>query len=469
MRCANRRVAAAAIAVALVAAGDASAQNRPKPGDPPYEPAPLILPAVAPAALGARSLGMGRAFIALADDATASVTNPAGLAFLTRPQLSLHGRVGRDEQQSLLAGGAWAAATADEMRARASADPAFGLSSPLPPLAVDARSAFEEDALRPAFAAGVWPMRRATLSAFLEQSRQLSGGGSVELFEPFFADRYRSDTQLELSVWSLGVGAATTIGERWRVGAALRGTRYELAAFDSYRLDDWSDHEFESDPPTFDHVDIDLTRTAVDDSDLILGLTLGAVVEPREDWSVGLVYRQGGRASFETRIEQIRCTDVPGQGTCVIDDPASWVVTERDGRLAASIPDTFGVGVAWWVDDPLVIALDVTRDDYGRVEPDVAGAIGDRFRAALEPPGEATRVHLGAEYEVGAGRRSAPLYVRAGLFTEPDRDGSRGIDSDRVFVTLGAGVVWHTLQFDGAVQLGDGIGRALLSIEYRFR
>ncbi len=41
---------------------------------------------------GARSLGLGGAFIALADDATASEANPAGLTLLFRPEVSIHGR-----------------------------------------------------------------------------------------------------------------------------------------------------------------------------------------------------------------------------------------------------------------------------------------------------------------------------------------------------------------------------------------
>ena len=41
---------------------------------------------------GARSLGFGGAFVALADDATAAYANPAGLNQLTRPEISLEGR-----------------------------------------------------------------------------------------------------------------------------------------------------------------------------------------------------------------------------------------------------------------------------------------------------------------------------------------------------------------------------------------
>src|SRR6516162_10556360 len=41
---------------------------------------------------GARSMGMGGAFLGLADDATAAYTNPAGLTQLVTPELSIEGR-----------------------------------------------------------------------------------------------------------------------------------------------------------------------------------------------------------------------------------------------------------------------------------------------------------------------------------------------------------------------------------------
>src|SRR5438045_9762113 len=41
---------------------------------------------------GARSLGLAGAFTAVADDATASEANPAGLSILTRPEISISGR-----------------------------------------------------------------------------------------------------------------------------------------------------------------------------------------------------------------------------------------------------------------------------------------------------------------------------------------------------------------------------------------
>src|SRR5437764_6094087 len=53
---------------------------------------------------GARSLGMGGAFIGAADDATAAFANPAGLGFLTLREVSAEGRY-RSLETPFLQGG----------------------------------------------------------------------------------------------------------------------------------------------------------------------------------------------------------------------------------------------------------------------------------------------------------------------------------------------------------------------------
>ena len=53
---------------------------------------------------GARSLALGSAFIAVADDATAAFTNPAGLTFLVKPEVSAEIRYRRLETPYLSGG-----------------------------------------------------------------------------------------------------------------------------------------------------------------------------------------------------------------------------------------------------------------------------------------------------------------------------------------------------------------------------
>src|ERR1051325_10830650 len=47
---------------------------------------------------GARSLGMGGAFLGLADDASAAEANPAGLTILRKPEVSVEGRNFEEQQ-----------------------------------------------------------------------------------------------------------------------------------------------------------------------------------------------------------------------------------------------------------------------------------------------------------------------------------------------------------------------------------
>lgn len=49
---------------------------------------------------GARGNAMGRAFIGVADDASATITNPAGLVLLTRPQVSLEFKTANREEDA---------------------------------------------------------------------------------------------------------------------------------------------------------------------------------------------------------------------------------------------------------------------------------------------------------------------------------------------------------------------------------
>src|SRR5213595_521556 len=55
---------------------------------------------------GARSLGMGGAFLGLADDASAAEANPAGLTILRKPEFSMEGR-NYLEQQILTTSGTY--------------------------------------------------------------------------------------------------------------------------------------------------------------------------------------------------------------------------------------------------------------------------------------------------------------------------------------------------------------------------
>src|SRR5690349_21131094 len=78
-----------AAALVVLVATSALAQQPPPGTDRQIGPPPVQYNFQPP---GARSLAMSASFIGLADDATASESNPAGLTILTKPELSAHFR-----------------------------------------------------------------------------------------------------------------------------------------------------------------------------------------------------------------------------------------------------------------------------------------------------------------------------------------------------------------------------------------
>src|SRR6266849_10095139 len=102
---------------------------------------------------GARSLGMGGAFLGLADDASAAEANPAGLTILRKPEVSIEAR-NYLEQQILTTSGTF------------------------PDLA---RTAFSHYSKRvePTFASFVYPFKNFTIGAYFHEPLRNAGAGSV--------------------------------------------------------------------------------------------------------------------------------------------------------------------------------------------------------------------------------------------------------------------------------------------------
>lgn len=150
---------------------------------------------------GARALSMGGAFIGLADDATASEFNPAGLWQLRRPEIA--GQIiysHRREEVSLF------------RQSGVTGMPEFATT--------------EEDDFIPSFASLVYPTKHVVLglSEFTNLSFERSWSEQVGL------ERRRVSSREEAANYALGLTAATGVTDRLSVGATLRYNffRYEF-------------------------------------------------------------------------------------------------------------------------------------------------------------------------------------------------------------------------------------------------
>ncbi|HEX9457977.1 MAG TPA: hypothetical protein VGA84_02480, partial [Thermoanaerobaculia bacterium] len=116
---------------------------------------------------GARSLGMGGAFLGLADDASAAEANPAGLTILRKPEITIEGRNYQEQQ-------------------------VFTTSGTFPDLQ---RTAFSHYSQRvdPTFASIVYPTKFFTIGAYYHEPLRNEGTGQVVPVRNTFTGEIKTD------------------------------------------------------------------------------------------------------------------------------------------------------------------------------------------------------------------------------------------------------------------------------------
>ena len=449
---------------------------------------------------GARSLGLGGAFIALADDATASEANPAGLTLLFRPEVSIHGRTGSTRLETFDLSSAVALDSLNSFR------PDFGLP-PIRPgeqvgnaFADSPRVELEDSTTEVSFASFVKPFETYTFSIYYQKAADFSASSQFRAYDDGFLDIYRTQQAVGVDLESFGISAAFKAGEFLSVGFSLRHSTLEISTFQELRVDYFNDLEFGFENPdlippenaSIDQllalpiIDFSLDRLLIDNSDGDITFNVGILLNPKPNakWSVGLVYKDGGDYEVSGITESIDCLNSNG----LVDvDPltpgfqnafcnpetltGNGVTVDRQPITGQriQIPDFLGVGVAWRITDRLKLAFDANYITYSDLDQRLLDEPNapEQLRSRIEAIDDEVELHLGIEYTSFVG--SVPLILRTGAYTDPDHDGFRGIDSDETFYTLGLGtVIGQNLQLDIAGQFGGPVDSGVLSLVYRF-
>lgn len=431
---------------------------------------------------GARSLGLGGAFIGLADDATAAFTNPAGLIILSRQEVSIEGR-SFDSRSEF----------AD--RGHAFGDPTgLGVDT----IAGIERGEGKSDIEALSFISYVYPRKRWAIAVYrhklanFDTSFDAQGAyfdvpltfADVNLDDFFLFRLVPTRTAIDLDIFNLGVSAAVRVTEGFSIGVGV--SYYDFALDSRVQIYDLS-----FDPPLgapggyFGPADFSAANrlgTAVqsgDDEDLAVNLGLLWKFHPK--WSIGAVYRQGPEFEFTERV----VFEGVGGG----EPPAT-------GRF--NIPDVWGLGLAFRPSDVVTITFDYDRIEYSVLaEGFEAGPFG--LSPDLFAVDDGEELHLGFEY-VFAGLKY-PLALRAGIWEDPahrlrfvgstdvvgsndlgqailnslDASDRRAADilyfnsTDEVHYSAGFGLVFgERFQLDAAVDLSDLIDTLSLSGVFRF-
>jgi long-chain fatty acid transport protein len=369
---------------------------------------------------GARSLAMGASFLGLADDATASESNPAGLTILTKPEFSAHFRYSEFENHA--------------------------------PNTVTGEG-FETFTTRlgsPSFFSVVYPWKRAAVSLYYQRAADFR---SRSLFGDFLSEEFYNDDLVDVRfrAENIGLSAAFKPNDKVSVGGSLRATRVQMDSLQQVTL------VFPLDSSVVARY---VATNTIESTETKASFNAGILITPTPKLSLGGVYKRGVDLDFSATAQ--------ATADAQFVDPITSPVAR--GTIRVTVPDVFGGGIAVRPTDQFTILADVVRvqwsqADLGEDQQNGYQLFGEGGREALQ---DGTEFHTGIEYTFARGNDWI-FSVRGGYYFDPDHDGLAGLDSDQNHATFGGGVVVkNKLQVDVAANLADAIKEGLISFVVRF-
>ena len=400
---------------------------------------------------GARSMGLGGAFVAVADDATAAFANPAGLVQLSRPEVSLELRRRNYETPYTEGGRALGAPTGlgidtiDRVRIGVSKETTSGLS----------------------FLSFVYPGTRWSLALYSHQLADFSVSTEINgLFGdvPEGGTRRYEDQPIttDLEIVGTGLSGAYQVSDRLSLGFGLtyfagsienHGAAYSV---DSFPETFWDENSF------LPHRQIVTSSFVVDDTDI--GFNVGVLWQFAESWRLGSVYRQGPRFDYDL-INRAGPLNEEPEGTIV------GAVTDR----SIAFPDVWGLGVAYRSPSGnITVGFEWDRVEYSVILETLDSEQVDTTDVVMDDGNE---LRLGLEYVF---LDSSPLIaIRVGLWSDPDHRFQYAGDDPfsralyrpgdtTLHLSVGAGIAFSHFQIDIGADFSDHANVFALSGIYSF-
>ncbi|MGH9383747.1 MAG: OmpP1/FadL family transporter [Vicinamibacterales bacterium] len=405
---------------------------------------------------GARSLAMGGAFVGAADDATAAFTNPAGLAFYGKLEVSVEGRFGSLETPFLSGGRVSGSIT--------------GRGLDTVPAPIYSRDTDQRVGL--AFVSVMMPVgARMTVTGYRHELARVDNSFFTQgafLRDTFFGVTDDANREVpiggrrQVAITNYGGTIGIRLNESFAIGGGLAISRFRLdSQFARYGLvsDLFS-------PPDRRLVG----ATAVQSSkDFAASVNAGVLWKPTTSIHLGATFRSGARFDF-TQHDQVFDTGFD---------------LSRSGHF--KVPNVWGGGMFWspLVSGRLRVLLDYSRVHYSQLKDDFvtfqALASGRAQQLRIKNGGE---LRGGAEYQIGNTRIVLP---RVGLWLDPDHTityvPTAAHDATDTFyratlpggerlvhVTFGLGVVWSELfEFHVGSDLSSRSKLLTASVIRRFR
>jgi long-chain fatty acid transport protein len=366
---------------------------------------------------GARSLGLGSAFVGVADDATAAFTNPAGLTLILRPEISAEVRYRRLDTTYLASGRLSGTPSGNGLDTVSG--PAYGISP--------------DSAVRPSFLSVVYPRGNWSVAAyrhelvmqtnsFISQGpfyRSMSAAGTFDNARLFGLAGDR-----DIDIVTYGAGVAYHVSSHLSLGGGVALYRFNLNS--RFGALGFTNGLFSpADPGTRGQ----LSTTTQTGTETRAAVDLGALVTISRAVRIGGVFRQS--ASF--RYTQVNVV------------PSTPTATEI-GNFRT--PAVLGAGVRVQPTDEWAFAVDYDRVQYSRLTTDFISLQVDPSVVGRVSIADGNELHVGAEYTFV--RTASKPALRVGIWFDPDHsvqyasDGSRSdVDTRLKAIFPGGASVWH--------------------------
>jgi long-subunit fatty acid transport protein len=343
---------------------------------------------------GARSIGMGGAFLGLSDDATAAYTNPAGLTQLSEAEVSIEGR-----------------------HTKYSVPFVNGGSTPIDPFDTETlHAASASNSINNmSFLSIVYPHERWAFALFRDEvinyKNTFEGSlepetidfGSLGTFDVFPIAGNQS-----VKVVDYGFSVALKVNDGVSLGAGLNYYRFDIDSI----VGRFSDTQFFSNPGEV----LNLQQQSGKDEDY--GLNLGARFTLTEQWSVGLAYRMGPRFNYQAVSAIVAQPVGNDQGTFTATPVTPPQIQANLNKVGFKIPDVYAIGLSWRPNDSWRVNFDFDEVVYSQVTHNMQSLFGygpETVGRLVIPNGQ--EFHLGAEYTFA--QMSHPISVRAGVWHDP--------------------------------------------------
>jgi len=398
---------------------------------------------------GARSMGFGGAFVGLADDATAAIANPAGLAQLIKPEVSIEVRHW-NYSTPFSEGG-----RIENLPSMNGIDNTIGIRRSTVSYDTDGISF-----LSFAYPAGNWTFalfrhQLADLEFYAETQGFFSGGTDCcqvrEVDQRMYSD-------LETVSW--GLSTAYRINDRVDLGLGVAYHDHSMRTGATQFLADDDTLAGIFGPNSYlPERSVIGERSYSDSSNWTL--SGGFLWRLSDSWSIGGVYRQGPtiKLNVEAFVGQAIDFGIP---------PGSVFFQGFDHPV--DFPDTYGFGFAYRAPSGnLTISFQWDHIEYS--------SIATSLELDDQTIDDINTLHLGAEYVF---LESTPVVaLRLGTWLEPDHQVRATSDDpflqallppgdDDVHISAGLGIATKRFQIDLAMDYADRVDTLALSAIYNF-